>query len=1126
MKPVKKYNILNILIIGIVPLVLCVIWFHSNNVLGSGESALPFYDFSHNVQNFSTAWNQDVVGSATSINIAAEPTYVALLYLNKIITSPALLQALFFGILLVSAGISIYHLTKQFFPGLNNTFYMVTVLFYWFNPISLVNVWNRFLYNYMVAFALLPLATLLYVKGIKNRNYIFSILIAITSLIFSYALSDIVFDILLWFIFTAFSIFIFFSEPGREIKVFVLKFFFITLISFILVNSWWIGQLFSFVDAGIYTSSVSNFFNNSGNLAGLSTLSKELGQLSNLFLFMHGTFYSSGPGWAMFYNFLPIKLAEFLITGLILWIIFKFRKTQEVLFLGVLFFVVLFLMKGNEPPFGELFQWAFLKSSILQVFRNPFEKFGFLLPLIGAPLFGFGLEHISTELHSEKKQRLLLLGTFSILIIIWGFPFWTGLVFTSNDGNTQKLRNYEVAVPKYYQDANNWLSHQGGNFRFVSLPIGGEGITYTWNKPYSGVELSSTLFSTPNISFNTTIPFYNDLVTNLSNHQLDPGVLDFLPFVAGKYIIWRDDIDYKTRDLPDPNITKKYLDTWVKQGFLIKSFSEGPLIIYQVKPNYFWPKIYTTSNIFLTNDQDLSDVSKFIPDFPDNRSAFISLANQPKTLNESSYVVSPEETLTPQIASASSTLTDQDLLARLPYVKHLPGEWIYPLIRLKDSFETPSKNNYSSWLLYENNILGKRAVEIFLLYQQSANKKTIAQAEGNYMDTLEQLKPDFINTVQDNDLISQVIKQSLYYEYTLLSRSRSPVVSSLDDILAGLELKPYFSLPPLSSGKYLVYRFQIPQAEQYLASGLSKSLVNKIFIDGNLITNDDVKKNAKESKFYLSVGIHEIAVEVTSQQDTNPILTGSNFWLSNNANKSWHLSVSDNPSVYQVSFNYRFLSGNTFNMQFSQKDDLSPSYGASIVKNSDNNGWKHWQSEFSTKMGFGDGNLTISPVKKEICNGVFIWKDCASRIQPYQVELTNFVVSKQVDTPSLILISQGRTLPNNSQGMNIQWQRVDSTHYKVKVSKSSTIPGLLVFSELFDPRWKILYSDGSSISSKEHFLANDFANAWILDKTGDYNLSIVFTPQYLLDIGDKLSITSTIACLVILGGYILWKRRK
>jgi hypothetical protein len=68
---------------------------------------------------------------------------------------------------------------------------------------------------------------------------------------------------------------------------------------------------------------------------------------------------------------------------------------------------------------------------------------------------------------------------------------------------------------------------------------------------------------------------------------------------------------------------------------------------------------------------------------------------------------------------------------------------------------------------------------------------------------------------------------------------------------------------------------------------------------------------------------------------------------------------------------------------------------------------------------------------------------------------------------------------------------------------------------LFDPAWQIFDSEGRKINAL-HLLVNMYANGWFLVREGNYNLTIKYKPQDLVDISEKVSLVAFISGIVFL----------
>ena len=73
---------------------------------------------------------------------------------------------------------------------------------------------------------------------------------------------------------------------------------------------------------------------------------------------------------------------------------------------------------------------------------------------------------------------------------------------------------------------------------------------------------------------------------------------------------------------------------------------------------------------------------------------------------------------------------------------------------------------------------------------------------------------------------------------------------------------------------------------------------------------------------------------------------------------------------------------------------------------------------------------------------------------------------------------------------------VENTPTKVTVHVSNaTTPYYLVFRETYDPHWAAFYSNGTEVNPNDHIAVNGFANAWYMNKTGNYTVTLYYTLQ-------------------------------
>lgn len=597
-----------VILIVVLAFILVTLWFKEGYIMGTAEDSLIFYNISRFLPESQFAWMEHPgLGRATISLTAGRPTYELLAFLQRLGLPNFLIQALTLLILLFSAGIGVYLTVREFFPKLPNKYVLISVLFYWFNPISLVNVWNRFLSDYIFSFGLLPVISFLFIKGLKVKKYIWGFLLVVILPFYSFAFTYLAFDILLWIFFFTLTILFLVTHKESNTQLFYIKYFLLTFLLFVLTNFWWISQLISLNLYNNIGSSVLNF-DTSSNLDTLSALSKKMGNLSDIFRLINASFLNEHSlSWVnTFYSPLFIIL-EYIVTLIILYSIVKGIKRTSVLILGGLFFVSIYLAKGNNPPFGELYQLIFTGIPYLQVFRNPFEKAGFVLSLSAALLIGYSVFNLAQSF-PKKFGDLLCFGFLAIVILILGFPFYTGLVFTSPEPPTNNYQiGYKVKVPAYYEEADQWLSNQGNNFRFIGFPLGDEGITYNWEKGYSGVELSSALFSTPGILHNTAVPYYNQLVPRIQEVLISQNdILKLANALNVRYFFIRHDINYEFRKMESPRIIDERFEK-LQESKIKKVATYGQLTFWE---NLKWQDrtFYPATKIIKSNNQQVMEL--------------------------------------------------------------------------------------------------------------------------------------------------------------------------------------------------------------------------------------------------------------------------------------------------------------------------------------------------------------------------------------------------------------------------------------------------------------------------------------------------------------------------------------
>ena len=107
--------------------VLVSIWFKDGYILGTAEDGLIFYNIANYLPESKYAWMEHPgLGRVTISLTAARPTYETLTFLHYLGLPNFLIQALVLWFILVSAGIGICLIVKEFFPNLPNKYIILS----------------------------------------------------------------------------------------------------------------------------------------------------------------------------------------------------------------------------------------------------------------------------------------------------------------------------------------------------------------------------------------------------------------------------------------------------------------------------------------------------------------------------------------------------------------------------------------------------------------------------------------------------------------------------------------------------------------------------------------------------------------------------------------------------------------------------------------------------------------------------------------------------------------------------------------------------------------------------------------------------------------------------------------
>lgn len=744
-------------------------------MLACCESEIPFYRLSTFVNQYSTTWSNVTIGMPTSFTTDFLPFFFLVYLLQKVVISAVLVQAIVFFLFLFAGAISIYFICVTCIKKNNDLFAFSSSLFYIFNFTALISILNRLQYPFMYFYAVIPLSLLFFIKAVTEKKVSYIIFLNILLAIFSIAFLSVPTIIVFWLIIGLYLLYIvIINYFQKKITLSPLGFFLFFFILWLLSSAWW---LLPYIQVFSGTPYLQNVYSSTTDLATFLSISQSTGNLSYLFRLMSLNFLLEMKTiWSGIY-FTPLFIIISYLVPFLAFFPFLLRKKPVFIYYFIGFaLLLLFLEKGSAGPFGGIFLYLFVHMQILAAFRNPFEKFSFAVPLCYAPLIGYSLSVIYFKI--KKKYTRFAFASISIICLllfcVLVFPIWNGWVFSNTFIPTNNVNiGYYVQVPDYYSQANNWFNNDKENYRVVALPIAGQGITNEWQYGYNGVEYSNGLFDKPFISYLTGINSI-DFVTS----QLEPVLFsdphDFtklLSILNAKYLLIRSDINYQDRNMTNPATINDYLAT--ASGKLINGLTYnrgfGKLKIFTNRT--FIPEIYSAKDIFFT-PVDMSYADMFSLTHFETGDAAVNYiegnnSNDFISQNAKTIVLEP----TGEFSYYLSSTIDLNVAERqLPYISHLPGSPLYPLVSLREDYDLRSLTQTDQVFFLYLALTDKRVAELQQLVSENKNKNLINEANANYLKSLQSLQ-NFIN--EDNQTLlsnnQQTFSTTITAEYTIIS---------------------------------------------------------------------------------------------------------------------------------------------------------------------------------------------------------------------------------------------------------------------------------------------------------------------------------------------------------------------
>ncbi|TSC87773.1 MAG: Uncharacterized protein G01um10147_459 [Microgenomates group bacterium Gr01-1014_7] len=1161
-----KRNILAGSLYLFITLVVMFSWFHYGLMYGGGDVGLPTHNPQRVLQMASQPWwTETAPGFPRPQNLTALPAYVFFAFLQNLGLPAFMIQAVIFGILLFLMGFGMYLLAKNIMKNENRGMAILAGLFYMVNPYMMVLVWHRFTHTTFFFVASLPLLLLFWRKWMREKEFTSLIIFIAVNLIFSYMFGTLAYAITLWFLLGMYTLFeIFIPWIGWKKASQISASFSLGLILWVLTNTWWILPAF-FI------------------LPTLASAQHAVGDtLSTLFAIGEQSIIPySLPGLNSFYLFQRQELGEVFKHPLFLFIpwigvsftiigIYYTKKSRELIFWSILFILAVFLAKGVAPPLGYFYPYMFEKFFFLGVLRNPFEKFGLLIPFAGSVLFSVGFFNLATYFWKRNNLagKAVLILSFGLFFGVYHWPFWTGTLF-----GTLEKRNF-VEIPPYYQQANLWIKNQKKDGNILHLPLAiTDASTYRWQYGYSGAESNAGFFtSNPSISMGFNLSYLDDalqgfdLMTSFDQIKYAEYLKELFRAFNVRFIVLHYDINWQASGVQSPEEIGKILDSL---PFLKKQKEIEEVTVYEMDEKSFLSKIYTASYfnyLKLGSNYDTwfwflrSDPTRILLSDKSDSNELTNLSGYKQTILIPTTIVKISST---QLASEENSLKE------LPPARFLPDLPLYPMIILKEFIQA------SGYQKTKENIhltfAGKRLVEIYRMQDKDPNK-SVSPIIQRYIQHLNKA----VDKIFKDGLISveaptefkilfsrhEVVLRQIYQRAKDQDKAvLSQAIETLRMRMIDMKMQPIYELiseRELARYNRQVHRFFIPVDGEYeilMADSKVSPIYQKNLSQLDLQVDKTVQSRTGQIKddlisygtIPLNEGLHEISFNMQNSVNLIKDKQGEIRIVSGQHNpNSYEIKVEPfHPnSTYLLSFEYWTQKGSDPIVRILQDSDPDDYLVAdALIKQRSyqfikpvefdpyNKYWKTYNLYISPRKNSANFSFQVVSIPWDDCKSIIAEKWlCDKQEVKFNFQKTSSISIRNIRVFRILdnlLFLRSISANQTSQIVSLNYTKKAPLEYEGNIVLDK--PSYMIFSETFNDNWKLTLFDGEKeYMVPKHFFANMYGNGWFIDKKGNYKFRIRFSGDKYLYLGIYISVFSLLIFTIVhlVGKYLKWSHEK
>lgn len=916
-------------------------------------------------------------------------------------------------------------------------------------------------------------------------------------------------------------------------------FLFLAIIGFLLLNSYAIWPYFvsftttdylSLVDKGVVTA----------NKAWLDAVSQPTSFLNIFRLQGIPDWYAgvNSPNLAHSYAkdyltnpLLVIVSFTFPILAFSSLILSRGREQKRIVVLfALLALTSMFFMAGTHPPLGFLYEAIYELVPGFAIFRSPYFKFGSAFVLAMSVLISFSLTSLITWVSKRAgmKSEISVSLVLSIASLALWFAFHNALLDAGKIFYWQTGQTTKVQTPQYIYDFRDWsLKENKDNKRVLLLPAlnpDWQNDGYEWGywslSTLPSVLTPKSIVANDRLLRNEEREWINMLYGKIRDRD-EEGMLVFARKLGVGYFLIREDVinDASWSATDSPLVYKSALDEFPSVNS-VETFDKWS--VYKI--NDVTPKVFPL-NLLVSVPIDHQYLGRELL-----RDEYVYLLEEGEKRTDSAKFHSK----TVNVHSCESCLLERrDAITSLPGVRILPNSLLYyfKVLREKNTLEQAQTSESKADAYLGFTLI--RTGEVKTMLDSGVDESYVVQnlqTMNLYLESFYQLLQTFSSPTSDYDrarhlldVINTIEKYLREYvtnhEFGKQSeRFRQEMLGALWQIYT---IKNYYS--PLYGdrdilAKEKIYFTRFPEPGDYKLFLHTDSL--PLGEERKPVLPTSVEYEKGEQKLVLEIGTEkdgwvemglpaqeagQAQIKLRFDQPPNLLqLAGSEFRQSPTGTRACYYGKI-NSFQKNKKYNIRVM--------VSKKDQALRMFFQESDRTRDHNSFIRGEDEVDITpiLGYEPFRYLYYPSGYAKESVVYV---CSGN---KELPVIDEIAIYEISTP--ILVTTRDLEVSNKELPRVSFNQINPTKYSIEV-EDATDPFVLAFNERYSRFWKL--SGGTT--DPEHFPLDGYANGWVVDKKGNFNLTIEYSLQSYFYAGSVGTAVSTSGLFILLV-YSLRRRR-